>query len=81
MLSATAKTKSFIGSGRSQVAIVGKLHVLREIQPFDGGDVPEIKEPDIGQNFTFKDKTCDNSAKDINVYLEIRCCVNSCQLR
>jgi hypothetical protein len=55
----------------SHIAIIGKLHVLREIQPFDGCDITEIKEPDVGQNFTFEDKTCDNSAEDINVYLQI----------
>jgi hypothetical protein len=49
--------KVCLGSGISHFAIIGKLHIMCEIQPFDGGDVPEIKEPDVGQNFTLEDRT------------------------
>jgi hypothetical protein len=54
---------------------------LRKVQPFDGGDIPKIKEPDVGQNFTLKDESGDDSAKNIDIYLEIRCCVYNCQLK
>lgn len=81
VLIAAANIQSLHRAWVSHIAIIGKLHILREIQSFDGGDVPEIKEPDVGQNSTLKNKTCDDSAENINVYLEVRRCINNCQLR
>lgn len=65
----------------SHIAVIGKLHVLSEVQSLDSSDIPEIKEPDIGQDFALKDKSCNNSAENINVDLEIRCCVYNGQLK
>lgn len=57
------------GVGITHIAVIRKLHVLSKVQPLDSGDIPNIKEPDIGQDFTLKHKSCKNSAENINVDL------------
>jgi hypothetical protein len=52
--------------GITHISVIGKLHVLSKVQPLDSGDIPKIKEPNIGQDFTLKDKSCNNSAENIN---------------
>lgn len=53
------------------MAIVGQFHVLGKVKSLDGGDVPDIKEPDIGEDLAFTDEPGDNPTEDVNVDLEI----------
>lgn len=62
---------NFQGSKNPHIAIISKLHVLRKVQAFDSSDVPEIEKPDISQNLSLKHKSCNNSAENIDVDLEV----------
>jgi hypothetical protein len=44
---------------------------LSKVQAFDGGNVPDIKEPNVGENLAFKDETGHNATKDIDIYLQV----------
>ena len=63
------------------MAIVCQLHVLGKVQAFNSGNVPDIKEPNIGENLAFKDETSHNAAEDINIDLEVGSGINQSKLK
>lgn len=55
----------------SYVGVVGKFHVLCEPKSLDGGDITNIKEPDICQHIPLEDESGHNATEDINIDLHI----------
>lgn len=62
------------------MAIVGEFHVLCKIQALDRGDIPQIKEPDIGEDLAFKDKPSHDTAEDVDIDLQIGSGIDESQL-
>lgn len=69
------------GGMGAYIAVVGQLHVLGEVETFDGGDVPDIKEPDVGKHLAFEDETSNNATENINVNLQVGGRINQCKLQ
>lgn len=62
------------------MGVIGEFHVLREPESLDGGDITQIKEPDIGQYTAFKDESGHNATEDINIDLHIGGRIHKCKL-
>lgn len=55
------------------MTIVGQFHILGKVKTLDGGDVPDVKKPNIGEDLAFKDEPGDDPTENVNVDLEICC--------
>lgn len=63
------------------MTIVSQFHVLGKVETLDGCDVPDVKEPDVGQDLALKHKTSHDTTENVNINLEIRSGINQSQLR
>lgn len=63
------------------MAIVGQFHILGKVKTFDGRDVSDVKEPDVGQDLAFKDEPSYDAAENVDIDLEIRSGIDQSQLR
>lgn len=62
------------------MTVVGQLHVLSEIKTLDGGDVADIKEPDVGKHLALEDETSNNTTENVDVDLQVGSCIDQCKL-
>lgn len=63
------------------LAVIAEFHVLCKIETLDGGDVADVEEPDVSQDFAFEDEAGDDAAEDVDVDFQVRCRVYDGQLR
>lgn len=63
------------------MTIVSQFHILGKVKTFDGRDISDIKEPDIGQDLALKHETSHDTAENVDIDLEVRSGIDQSQLR
>lgn len=50
-------------------AVVAEFHVFGKVEAFDGGDVADVEEPDVGEDFAFEYEAGYDAAENVDVDL------------